>query len=115
MSIHIRFNPKSGWVGSAKSSPITYRELEVLVLLTDGHSNKEIAETLGINYQTVKNRIYQLNKKMGARNSTQALVMALQAGMMVIEVKPDDWPFDDDLKRIAPDPDWVKDLSPPEE
>ena len=102
-TIRLVFRPKSGWVGDAKSSSISYRELEILCLVGEGKTNKEIAEFLGLSYQTVKNRVYRMNKKLGARNSVQAMVMAWHAGMIHIEMKPDDWPFDDG-KRIGDDP-----------
>ena len=38
------------------------------------------------------------------------IVIALQAGMIDIEVRPDNWPFNDKGERIGPDPDWVKRL-----
>ena len=54
MAIRLVFNPKSGWTGKAKSEPITYREMHILMMYAQGHSNKEIADYLGIAYQTVK-------------------------------------------------------------
>ncbi len=55
MAIRLVFNPKSGWTGKAKNEPITYREMHILSLSAQGYSNKEIAEMLGLAYQTVKN------------------------------------------------------------
>lgn len=90
MAIRLVFNPKAGWTGKAKSEPITYREMHILTLAAQGYSNKEIAETLDIAYQTVKNNFHKLMKKLGARNNTQALLLAMQSGMISIEHISDD-------------------------
>jgi DNA-binding NarL/FixJ family response regulator len=54
------------------------REREILQLLTKGLSNKEIAATLGIQEQTVKNAISVLCEKFHARNRIQLAVLAVQ-------------------------------------
>jgi DNA-binding CsgD family transcriptional regulator len=108
MSIRLVFRPKTGWSNEAKSVPITYRELELLCLIGQGNDYKEAAEILGLTYPTVKNYMHKMAKKLGAKNMANAIVIALQAGMIRIEIAPDDWPFDDQGKRIGPDPDWVK-------
>lgn len=90
MAIRLVFNPKSGWIGTAKSEPITYRELHILMMSAQGYSNKEIAEHLGIAYQTVKNNFYRLMKKLGAKTNAQALLLAMQSGMISIEHISDD-------------------------
>lgn len=110
MSIRLVFKPKTGWSNEAKSVPITYRELELLCLVGQGNDYKEAAELMGIKYPTVKNYMHKIAKKLGANNMVNAIVIALQAGMINIEVKPDDWPFNDKGERIGPDPDWVKRL-----
>jgi DNA-binding CsgD family transcriptional regulator len=90
MAIRLVFNPQSGWTGKAKSEPITYREMHILSLSAQGYSNKEIAELLGIAYQTVKNNFHRLMKKLGARTNAQALLLAMQSGMISIEWISDD-------------------------
>ena len=90
MAIRLVFNPKSGWTGKAKSQPITYREMHVLMLAAQGYSNKEISELLDIAYQTVKNNFHRLMKKLGAKNNTHALLLAMQSGMIAIEYISDD-------------------------
>lgn len=56
----------------------TKRECEVLQLLTDGQSNRQIAETLEISEKTVKNHVSSLFKKMKVNDRTQAVVTAIK-------------------------------------
>jgi len=56
----------------------TKRECEILQLLTDGQSNRRIAETLDISEKTVKNHVSSLFKKMQVHDRTQAVVMAIR-------------------------------------
>lgn len=90
MAIRLVFNPKSGWTGKVKSEPISYREMHILSLSAQGYSNKEIAELLGIAYQTVKNNFHRLMKKLGAKTNAQALLLAMQSDMISIEWISDD-------------------------
>lgn len=90
MAIRLVFNPSSGWTGKAKSEAITYREMHILSLSAQGHSNKEIAEILGLAYQTVKNNFHKLMKKLGAKTNAQALLLAMQSDMISIEWISDD-------------------------
>jgi DNA-binding CsgD family transcriptional regulator len=90
MAIRLVFNPKSGWTGKAKSEPITYRELHILSLSAQGYSNREIAEILGVAYQTVKNNFHRLMKKLCAKTNAQAVLLAMQADMISIEHISDD-------------------------
>lgn len=56
----------------------TKRECEVLQLLTNGQSNRKIAETLKISEKTVKNHVSSLFKKMQVHDRTQAVVKAIR-------------------------------------
>lgn len=56
----------------------TKRECEVLQLLTDGQSNRQIAQTLEISEKTVKNHVSSLFKKMKVNDRTQAVVTAIR-------------------------------------
>jgi two-component system response regulator DegU len=60
--------------------PLSDREMEVLSLVVDGNSNKEIAAQLGISHQTVKNHITSILRKFGVEDRTQAVVYALKRG-----------------------------------
>ncbi len=51
----------------ALRSPLTPRQEQILQMLADGLSQKEIGYRLGIAYQTVKNHIYADNRTAGHR------------------------------------------------
>jgi len=61
-------------------SPLSPREMEILELVTQGMSNKEIAYHLGISHQTVKNHMTSVLSKLGMADRTQAAVYALRHG-----------------------------------
>jgi len=56
--------------------PLSERELEVLRLLANGRSNREIAEALFLAEGTVKNHVTNVLAKLGARDRTQAALRA---------------------------------------
>lgn len=60
--------------------PLSAREMEVLHYVTEGMSNKEIAMSLGISHQTVKNHVTSILRKLGVEDRTQAAVYALRRG-----------------------------------
>ena len=62
--------------------PISVRELCVLTYLADGRARKEIAVLLGITANTVKSHQTQIMLKLGARNSTHAVVIAMRRGLI---------------------------------
>lgn len=59
-------------------SDLTERELEVLQLLSKGNSNQEIAAALTISEGTVKFHINNILSKLGVKDRTQAVIMALK-------------------------------------
>ena len=56
--------------------PLSERELEVLQLVTEGMSNREIAEELYISTGTAKTHVHNLCGKLGVRNRTEAAMRA---------------------------------------
>ncbi|MEA3222361.1 MAG: response regulator transcription factor [Thermodesulfobacteriota bacterium] len=60
--------------------PLSPREMEVLSYVSQGMSNKEIAALLGISYQTVKNHVTSVLRKLRVDDRTQATVYALRRG-----------------------------------
>jgi len=58
------------------------RELEVLRLLAEGFSNKEIADRLFLAEGTVKNRVSDILLKIDARDRTQAALRARELGLL---------------------------------
>lgn len=61
---------------------ITEREREVLQLLADGRSNKEIAARLGLSPNTVKTHVASLFAKLRVARRTQAILMARELGLV---------------------------------
>ena len=61
---------------------LTRRELEVLRLLSDGNSNKEIAAKLFISESTVKLHVNSLFEKLEVTSRTEAMKAALQRGLI---------------------------------
>ncbi len=57
---------------------LTQREHEVLALLSRGHSDKEIADRLGISIYTVHEHVRNIFEKLGVHNRTEAVVKFLQ-------------------------------------
>ena len=57
--------------------PLTQRESEVLRQLANGLTNKEIALALGISYETVKEHVQHIFRKIGVSDRTQAAVWAV--------------------------------------
>lgn len=75
--------------GTGTGRPLlSRRETEILHLVAEGQSNKEIAAVLGISDQTVKNNITSLLRKLGVHDRTQAVIHALRHGW--IEAAPAD-------------------------
>lgn len=64
--------------------PLSDREMEVLVCVVKGMSNKEIAGLLGISHQTVKNHVTSILRKFGVEDRTQAVVYALKRGWITL-------------------------------
>jgi DNA-binding CsgD family transcriptional regulator len=86
----LSINPRSKWTESSKVVKVSVRELEILILHSEGKSNEEIAETLDIKYQTVKNMLHSLNKKLDATTNAQALMKAISEGLVKVNIQNKD-------------------------
>lgn len=64
--------------GLDKAPLITPRQEQILSLLTEGKSNKEIAEELGIQQGTVKQHLFVLFRRLGVVNRAKAVIAASQ-------------------------------------
>lgn len=64
------------------TAPLTPRELEVLEFMKLGWSNREIAQELVISSGTAKNHVEHIRDKLGVRDRTQAVVRALELGLL---------------------------------
>ena len=60
---------------------LTQREHDILALLAEGRSNREIAQSLFLSEKTVKAHLAAIFRKLGVTNRTQAAMMAVQMGV----------------------------------
>jgi DNA-binding NarL/FixJ family response regulator len=63
-------------------SPLSQRETEVLKLMVDGLSNKEIADRLVIGVSTVRTHVEHILEKMAVSGRTEAAVKAMRRGLI---------------------------------
>ncbi len=78
------------WVGErlaghTEGADLSDREREVLQLLAEGKSNKEIGTALGISEGTIKAHLSHVFEKLGAADRTQALLVALRRGIIHLD------------------------------
>ena len=62
------------------SNNITSRQFEILVLMAEGRSNKDIALILWISRQTVRNHQHRMYKVLNVHSGQEALAVAKEAG-----------------------------------
>jgi DNA-binding NarL/FixJ family response regulator len=63
------------------ATQLTDREHEVLRLLAEGRSNKEIARSLVVSERTVKGHVSNILGKLGLQDRTQAALYAVRHGL----------------------------------
>ncbi|MBQ7155319.1 MAG: response regulator transcription factor [Synergistaceae bacterium] len=64
---------------------LSVREREVLLLAAKGLSSKEVARKLFISERTVQTHLASIYDKLGSRNKTEALLLALKYGVVTLE------------------------------
>jgi DNA-binding NarL/FixJ family response regulator len=70
------------------TEPLTPRELEVLGLMKLGRTNRQIAADLVISLGTAKNHVEHIISKLGVSDRTQAVVKALELGILDLADTP---------------------------
>ncbi len=77
----------AGAVGENDLMPesISAREREVLLFAARGFSSKEVASRLYISERTVQTHLASIYDKLGARNKTESLLLALKYGVVTLE------------------------------
>ena len=63
---------------------LTEKEMEVIRLLAQGMSNREMAKELFVTESTIKQRFVKVMEKMGVRDRIQILVEAIQHGLVTV-------------------------------
>ena len=83
----VDINPSYEWAEATQEKNISHRELEVLALVVEGYKNKEIAQILRIQHQSVKNHMHHFKNKLDVKNNAQALIIALNLNLIKVRVK----------------------------
>lgn len=68
---------------------LTPRELDILIQVAAGATNRQISEALGLSEQTVKNHLSTSFRKMGVANRTRAVMYANRQGWLELADVPD--------------------------
>jgi LuxR family transcriptional regulator, maltose regulon positive regulatory protein len=63
---------------AANQEPLSEREIEVLAMMAQGHSNRVIGERLFISTGTVKTHAHHIFQKLGVKNRKQAILRGRQ-------------------------------------
>ncbi len=66
--------------GKLSTAGLTMREIEVLDCVAQGFSNRDIAEALFVNEQTVKNHLTSIFRKLNVDDRVQALIFSIKRG-----------------------------------
>ena len=77
-----RMAPPARALDASLPEPLSEREQEILRLLAQGLSNREIADRLSLAQGTVKNYVTTILQKLGARDRTQAALRARELGLI---------------------------------
>ena len=83
----VRSRPKSRHLYSVPGSnvnapgPLSDREVQVVKLVADGLSNKQIGTRLGLSDKTIKNHLSHIMRKLCLTTRTQVAVQALRQGI----------------------------------
>jgi DNA-binding NarL/FixJ family response regulator len=77
-----RMAPPARAADAGLPEPLSDREREILTLLAQGLSNREIADRLSLAQGTVKNYVTTILQKLGARDRTQAALRARELGLI---------------------------------
>lgn len=67
----------------SEKSLLTPREMEVLQLMVEGLSNKEIAQRIFLSLHTVKNHVHKMLKELGMRNRFELAQYAIDNGLVL--------------------------------
>ncbi|GAB4578773.1 MAG: response regulator transcription factor [Anaerolineales bacterium] len=64
---------------------VTPYQMDILQMVAEGKTNKEIALAFDVDPRTVESHIYRICKKIGANNRTHAVVMAMEKGWIKLK------------------------------
>ena len=75
-------SPQPDPSAAARLADLSEREREVLLLLVEGRSNREVAERLFIAEATVKTHVMAVLRKLGLRDRIQAVIFGYESGLV---------------------------------
>jgi len=83
----LAFDPLTKDAGAAAPTtpliePLTRKEIQVLQLVADGHSNATMADKLDASDSTVRTHLRSINAKLGARSRAEAVVIGRRLGVI---------------------------------
>ena len=67
---------------SATAQGLSHREIEVLQLVADGCSNRDVGDALGLSALTVKSHLARIARKLGTGDRAELVIIALRAGVI---------------------------------
>ena len=67
---------------STSLAGMSQREVEVLQLVAEGHSNRDVGEKLGLSALTVKSHLARIARKLGTGDRAEMVIIALRAGVI---------------------------------
>jgi DNA-binding NarL/FixJ family response regulator len=73
---------RSGGPNESGIADLSGREVEVLRLVADGQSNKEIGDQLGLSALTVKSHLARIARKLGTGDRAEMVALAMRAGVI---------------------------------
>lgn len=82
MAEFARLHPPARSIDEGLPEPLSERELAVLKLVSEGLSNREIGNKLGLSEGTVKNYVTSVLQKIGVRDRTQAALRGRELGLI---------------------------------
>ena len=71
------------------SRPVTDRQIEILRIVAQGRTNREVGEELGISERTVRNHMREILRRLSSSDRTRAVVVAIGHGWIPIPIEPD--------------------------
>jgi DNA-binding NarL/FixJ family response regulator len=88
-------DPKiSGIAKNHGEKTLSPREKEVLLLTAQGMSGRDAACELDISERTIEAHLSAIYSKFGAKNKTEAVIMALKSGLILLEeLRIGEWPI----------------------
>ncbi|RQR55766.1 DNA-binding response regulator [Burkholderia sp. Bp9140] len=90
--------------GGSAVPPVTAREKEILVLIANGHSSKEIAIKLNLSVLTVRKHRQNLMSKLSLHNVAEVIAYALRDGMTVLPLSDDVGAEEGVIRALSPAP-----------